>query len=140
VDVTVRASEDLDHVRSVIGDVAETISKEEPWNERLWGPIEILGLDSVLLDSMVVRVSAKTMPGKAMSVERELRWRIKRAFDAADIRIVGGPTAPVDEEPLDPTSAVAAPSALGNPASPQSEATAPIPAPGSVPAPSGAPK
>ncbi|MFJ6831893.1 mechanosensitive ion channel domain-containing protein [Streptomyces sp. NPDC091209] len=140
VDVTVRASEDLDRVRSVIGDVAETISKEEPWNERLWGPIEILGLDSVLLDSMVVRVSAKTMPGKAMSVERELRWRIKRAFDAADIRIVGGPTAPVDEEPLDPTAAVAAPSALGNPASPQSEATAPIPAPGSVPAPSGAPK
>jgi small conductance mechanosensitive channel len=138
VDVTVRASEDLDHVRAVIDEVAETLSKEEPWNERLWGPIEILGLDSVLLDSMVVRVSAKTMPGKARSVERELRWRIKRAFDAADIRIVGGPTVPPEEEPLDPTSAVAAPSALGNPASPQSEATAPIPAPAS--APSGAPK
>lgn len=118
VDVTVRASEDLDHVRAVIDDVAQTISKEEPWNERLWGPIEILGLDSVLLDSMVVRVSAKTMPGKARSVERELRWRIKRAFDAADIRIVGGPTVPPEEEPIDPTSAVAAPSALGNPASP----------------------
>ncbi|MFB7243109.1 mechanosensitive ion channel family protein [Streptomyces populi] len=137
VDVTVRASEDLDRVRSVIADVAETISKEEPWNERLWGPVEILGLDSVLLDSMVVHVSAKTMPGKAVSVERELRWRIKRAFDAADIRIVDGPAAPVEEEePLDPTAAVAAPSALNNPASPQSAATAPIPSP----APSGVPK
>ncbi|WP_405917109.1 mechanosensitive ion channel family protein [Streptomyces sp. NBC_00728] len=133
VDVTVRSSEDLDHVRAVIDDVAETVSKEEPWNERLWGPIEILGLDSVLLDSMVVRVSAKTMPGKASSVERELRWRIKRAFDAADIRIVGGPTPVEEEPPLDPTSAVAAPSALGNPASPQSEATAPIPAPSGAP-------
>jgi small conductance mechanosensitive channel len=80
------------------------------------------------------------MPGKAMSVERELRWRVKRAFDAADIRIVGGPTALPEEEPVDPTSAVAAPSALGNPASPQSEATAPIPAPASIPAPSSAPK
>ncbi|WP_328669155.1 mechanosensitive ion channel family protein [Streptomyces sp. NBC_00328] len=140
VDVTVRASEDLDHVRAVIGEVAETISKEEPWNERLWGPIEILGLDSVLLDSMVVRVSAKTMPGKALSVERELRWRIKRAFDAAQIRIVGGPTAPAEEDPLDPAAAVAAPSVFANTESAQSVATAPIPAPGSAPAPSGAPK
>ncbi|MFD7479375.1 mechanosensitive ion channel domain-containing protein [Streptomyces sp. NPDC059837] len=140
VDVTVRANEDLDKVKRTLDEVAEAMTKEEPWNERLWGPIEVLGLDSVLLDSMVVRVSAKTMPGKAMSVERELRWRVKRAFDAADIRIVGGPTALPEEEPVDPTSAVAAPSALGNPASPQSEATAPIPAPASVPAPSSAPK
>ncbi|MER5475076.1 mechanosensitive ion channel family protein [Streptomyces sp. NPDC002935] len=127
VDVTVRASEDLDRVRSVIDEVAETLSKEEPWNERLWGPIEILGLDSVLLDSMVVRVSAKTMPGKALSVERELRWRIKRAFDAADIRIVGGVAAEPEEEPApDPTESVAAPSAQANPASPQAMAASPI--------------
>ncbi|MCX4575015.1 mechanosensitive ion channel family protein [Streptomyces sp. NBC_01571] len=140
VDVQVRASEDLDHVRSVLNEVAEAMSKEEPWNERLWGPVEVLGLDSVLLDSMVVRVSARTMPGKALSVERELRWRIKRAFDAADIRIVGGPTAAVDEELVDPSAAVSAPSALGNPASPQSEAAAPIPVPVPGPTPSNAPK
>ncbi|MFG2308606.1 mechanosensitive ion channel family protein [Streptomyces sp. NPDC048566] len=130
VDVTVRASEDLDHVQSVLHDVAETVGKEEPWNERLWGPIEILGLDSVLLDSMVVRVSAKTMPGKAASVERELRWRIKRAFDEADIRIVGGPAVEAEEEAADPSAGVAAPSAHANPTSPQSLAAAPI-----VPAP-----
>ncbi|WP_187286021.1 MULTISPECIES: mechanosensitive ion channel family protein [unclassified Streptomyces] len=139
VDVTVRASEDLDHVRSVLDEVAEAMSKEEPWNERLWGPVEVLGLESVLLDSMVVRVSARTMPGKALAVERELRWRVKRAFDVADIRIVGGPTAAVEEEPVDPSAAVAAPSALGNPASPQSEAAAPI-APPTTAAPSGVPK
>ncbi|MEU1194610.1 mechanosensitive ion channel family protein [Streptomyces sp. NPDC005813] len=133
VDVTVRASEDLDEVRSVLTEVAESMSKAEPWNEQLWGPVEVLGLDSVLLDSMVVRVSAKTMPGKALSVERELRWRIKRAFDAADIRIVGGPTAVPEEEAPDPTENVAAPSALANPASPQAAAAAPIPAPAVAP-------
>ncbi|MGD1223954.1 mechanosensitive ion channel family protein [Streptomyces krungchingensis] len=133
VDVTVRASEDLDEVRSVLTEVAESLSKAEPWNEQLWGPVEVLGLDSVLLDSMVVRVSAKTMPGKALSVERELRWRIKRAFDAADIRIVGGPTAVPEEEAPDPTENVAAPSALANPASPQTAAAAPIPAPAVAP-------
>ncbi|MFY4723386.1 mechanosensitive ion channel family protein [Streptomyces sp. LaBMicrA B280] len=127
VDVTVRASEDLDKVKATLDEVAEKTSKEEPWNELLWGPIEVLGLDSVLIDSMVVRVSAKTMPGKSVTVERELRWRIKRAFDAAHIRIVGGATAIEDAEDLpDPTAAVAAPSAFSNSDSPQSMATTPI--------------
>jgi small conductance mechanosensitive channel len=126
VDVTVKASEDLDRVKSTLDEVAEKMSKEEPWNELLWSPIEVLGLDSVLLDSMVVRVSAKTMPGKALSVERELRWRVKRAFDAADIRIVGGETAPLTGDPADPTDAVAAPSVFSNADSPQHAAATPI--------------
>lgn len=126
VDVTLRSSEDLDKVKRVLGEVAEKMSKEEPWNELLWGPIEVLGLDSVLLDSMVVRVSAKTMPGKSLTVERELRWRIKHAFDAADIRIVGGATVPLEEEPADAAAAVAAPSVFANSESPQSAAASPL--------------
>ncbi|WP_225832096.1 mechanosensitive ion channel family protein [Streptomyces sp. NK08204] len=127
VDVTVRASEDLDRVKATLDEVAERMSKQEPWNELLWGPIEVLGLDSVLIDSMVVRVSARTMPGKSVAVERELRWRIKRAFDAASIRIVGGATSVEDAEAApDPATAVAAPSAFSNTDSPQVEATAPI--------------
>ncbi|MCW7945266.1 mechanosensitive ion channel protein MscS [Streptomyces hygroscopicus] len=130
VDVTVRASEDLDRVKATLDAVAERMTKDEPWNEILWGPVEVLGLDSVLLDSMVVRVSAKTMPGKAAGVERELRWRVKRAFDEADIRIVGGlPAAAEGAAPADPTATVAAPSAHANSASPQSEAAAPIASP-----------
>ncbi|MDQ0787024.1 small-conductance mechanosensitive channel [Streptomyces sp. B3I7] len=127
VDVTVRADEDLDRLKATLDAVAEKMSKEEPWNELLWGPIQVLGLDSVLIDSMVVRVTAKTMPGKSVTVERELRWRIKRAFDAADIRIVGGATATPEEEPADPTAAMAAPATLADPASPQAQAAEPIP-------------
>ncbi|MEV5429232.1 mechanosensitive ion channel family protein [Streptomyces sp. NPDC052701] len=127
VDVTVRADEDLDRVKATLDEVAEKMGKEEPWNELLWSPIEVLGLDSVLLDSMVVRVSAKTMPGKSLTVERELRWRIKRAFDAADIQIVGGATATAQEDPApDPTAAVAPPSVYANTGSPQSAAASPL--------------
>ncbi len=130
VDVTVRADEDLDKVKETIGAVAERMGKEEPWNELLWGPIEMLGLDSVYLDSMVVRVSAKTMPGKSLTVERELRWRIKRAFDAADIRIVGRPDVQGDDAgAADPTAGVAAPSAYASSVSPQSVAASPLPGP-----------
>ncbi|MER7836437.1 mechanosensitive ion channel family protein [Streptomyces sp. NPDC096040] len=127
VDVTVRPSEDLDRVRATLDEVAEKMAKEEPWNELLWGPIQILGLDSVLIDSMVVRLSAKTMPGKALTVERELRWRIKRAFDEANIRIVGGvPTALSEDDLPDPTATVAAPAVFSNADSPQVAATTPI--------------
>ncbi|MFI6081346.1 mechanosensitive ion channel family protein [Streptomyces sp. NPDC051217] len=127
VDVTVRPTEDLDRVRDVITAVAEKMAKEDPWAERLWGPVEILGLDSVLLESMTVRVSAKTMPGKALGVERELRWRIKQALDAAGIQIVGGlPLVGTEAAPSDPAAGVAAPSALASPTSPQSLAAAPI--------------
>ncbi|MCH0569965.1 mechanosensitive ion channel family protein [Streptomyces sp. MUM 136J] len=127
VDVTLKGDENLDRVRATLDGVAERMGKEEPWNELLWSPIEVLGLDSVLPDSMVVRVSAKTMPGKDTAVERELRWRIKRAFDAADIPVAGGATAAAPEDGTqDPAAAVAAPSAFSDEDSPQAEAAAPI--------------
>ncbi|MGX9889069.1 mechanosensitive ion channel family protein [Streptomyces sp. NPDC002276] len=129
VDVTVRASENLDRVKATLDAVSERMSKEEPWNELLWGPIQVLGLDSVLIDSMVVRLSAKTMPGKSVSVERELRWRVKRAFDEANIRIVGGATADPMDDVADPTESVAAPSVYSNSDSPQVAATSPISSP-----------
>jgi small conductance mechanosensitive channel len=127
VDVTVRSDEDLVKVKETLTEVGVAMSKDEPWNEMLWGPVEVLGLDSVLLDSMVVRVSAKTMPGKALTVERELRWRIKQAFDEAGIRIVGGVPAQVaDEVTADPTAGMSAPSAYASSTSPQSLAASPI--------------
>ncbi|MBB5123629.1 mechanosensitive ion channel family protein [Streptomyces griseoloalbus] len=129
VDVTVRSDEDLDRVKATLSEVAEKLGKEEPWNELLWSAIEVLGLDSVLLDSMVVRVSGKTMPGKSLTVERELRWRIKRAFDANGIRIVGGATAAEDTVALDPTAGVAPPSVYSSTISPQSAAASPLPPP-----------
>ncbi|QKW06496.1 mechanosensitive ion channel family protein [Streptomyces sp. NA04227] len=127
VDVTVRPDEDLDRVKATLTEVGEELAKAEPWNERLWGPVEVLGLDSVLIDQMTVRVSAKTMPGKALGVERELRWRIKQTFDRSGIRIVGGLPVPADgEAPADPTAGMAAPSAYASTTSPQSAAASPL--------------
>ncbi|MBT2386993.1 mechanosensitive ion channel family protein [Streptomyces sp. ISL-11] len=131
VDIQVRSDEDLDRVRQVITRTGEEMQKSDPWTERLWEPVEVLGLDAVYLDSVIIRVSAKTMPGQALGVERELRWRIKRALDAEGIRVVGRPQdADLETEAApDPSASVAAPSALANPTSPQSQATTPIPAP-----------
>ncbi|MFC9201800.1 mechanosensitive ion channel family protein [[Kitasatospora] papulosa] len=126
VDVTVRPVEDLDLVRKAIAEAGETMTKEEPWSERLWGPVEVLGLDAVLPDSMTVRVTAKTMPGKSLGVERELRWRVKQALDAAGIRMIGVVPAQPDAATADPTASMAAPSAYASATSPQSLAATPI--------------
>lgn len=88
LDVQVRAREDLDEVRDAIAAAGAELAESEPWDELLWEPVEVLGLDSVTLDSMTIRVAAKTMPGKALGVGRELRWRIKQSLDRRGIEIV----------------------------------------------------
>ncbi|MBB5934935.1 mechanosensitive ion channel family protein [Streptomyces zagrosensis] len=130
VDVQVRYDEDLEKVRKVIAGAGAEMGTSQPWDEALWEPVSVLGLDAVYLDSVVIRVTAKTMPGKALIVERELRWRIKRALDAQGIRIVGGPPPDAGTTlPADPTAGMSAPSALALPTSPQSVAASPIPPP-----------
>jgi moderate conductance mechanosensitive channel len=130
VDIQVGYDEDLDRARAIIVAVGEDMAKEEPWNEALWEPVEVLGLDCVTSESVIIQAQAKTMPGKAAAVARELRWRIKKAFDAAGIRVVGGPVAGVAGEAGDPgaapTEVGAPPSVHGNPDSPQSLAASPI--------------
>jgi small conductance mechanosensitive channel len=130
VDVQVGYGQDLERARTVITAAAEEMAKTQPWDEALWEPVEVLGLQSVAADSVVIQAQAKTMPGKSAAVARELRWRIKQAFDEAGIAIVGGtPLAAADEEPADPAAGVAAPSALSKPDSAQSAAAQPIVSP-----------
>jgi small conductance mechanosensitive channel len=61
-----------------------------------------------------------------------VRWRIKRAFDEAGIRIVGGLPQPAEESVPDPTAGMAAPSAFSSAVSPQSMAASPIPPPANL--------
>ncbi|OEV02771.1 mechanosensitive ion channel family protein [Streptomyces oceani] len=88
LDVQVRAREDLAEVRGAIVSAGAAMSKDEPWDEVLWDAVQVLGLDSVTLDSMVLRVQVKTMPGEALGAQRELRWRVKQALDERGIEMV----------------------------------------------------
>jgi small conductance mechanosensitive channel len=133
VDVQVGYAQDLERARTLITRVAEEMAKSQPWDETLWEPVEVLGLESVAADSVVIRAQAKTMPGKASAVARELRWRIKNAFDEAGIVVVGGtPAAAVEDteappaDPALPSATAAAPSsAPTGAASPKTPAAPP---------------
>ncbi|GJF32914.1 mechanosensitive ion channel protein MscS [Kitasatospora sp. NE20-6] len=127
VDVQVGYKEDLARIEGLITDTAEQLSKEAPYDELIWGRAKVLGVDSVATDSLVLKIEARTTPGRSLQVARALRQRLKLAFDEAGVKLkdeavtVAQPAGPVAGE-------IAAPSALADPASPQSAAAKPIPA------------
>jgi len=128
VEVPVGYDADLALVERLILDTAEEMAKEEPWSEQLWEPVQVLGVDTLSAESVVVQVSAKTMPGKSLPVARELRRRVKLALDAAGIQL-GTVGLPSPRARKADAADINAPSVLGDPLSAQSRATAAIPVP-----------
>ncbi|WP_078862046.1 mechanosensitive ion channel family protein [Streptomyces sp. NRRL F-5123] len=131
VDVQVGAGADLTRARTVITETADVMGKEDPWDEYLWEPVKVLGLESVGPEFSVIQLQAKTMPGKAAPVARELRWRIKQAFDREGIPLSGGVPAATVTDP-------AADAAEGAPMESGADESAPPPAgqrPTAVPSP-----
>ncbi|WP_049571239.1 mechanosensitive ion channel family protein, partial [Streptomyces sp. SBT349] len=102
VDVAVATDADLEGVRGIIATAGDAMALDAPWDELLRDPVEVLGVESVTSESLTVRVTATTQPGKAPEVERELRWRIKRALDAAGIEQADDPAAVADGAPAGP--------------------------------------
>ncbi|WP_052707152.1 mechanosensitive ion channel family protein [Streptomyces rubellomurinus] len=140
VDVQVGYKEDLVKVEALIESTAEDLAKEAPFDELVWAPVSILGVESVAADSVVVRVEARTAPGKASLVSRALRQRLKTAFDRSGIKVKedtvaaaaaagAAATGVVIAPAAGPVGDAAPPSALSDPTSPRYRAAEPIPVP-----------
>ncbi|GAA1958476.1 mechanosensitive ion channel family protein [Kitasatospora viridis] len=129
VDVQVGYREDLDRVEELILATAEAFAKEAPWDELLWEPVSVLGVESVTADTVVVRVQAKTMPSKAQLVARALRGRLKAAFDGAGIKLKEEAGVVAAAKAAAAVADAQAPSSLADPSSARSLASRPIPPP-----------
>ena len=84
LDVEVAYDTDLEHARSVIKAVADRLWREDTSvldEPEMWG-VEQLGAHGVVL-----RLVVKTTPSAQWGVSRELRERIKAAFDEEGIEI-----------------------------------------------------
>ncbi|NOT63752.1 MAG: mechanosensitive ion channel [Acidobacteria bacterium] len=90
LDIEVDYQEDADRVAQIMLATAQTLREERPdeFNE---APVS-MGIERLTPSSLVVRLTAKTPPQKQADVARELRRRIKLAFDQAGVR------APVREQ------------------------------------------
>jgi small conductance mechanosensitive channel len=84
VDVSVAYEEDPDRVRSVLDTVANTMAADTP--TIVDGP-RVLGIADLSDSAVVFRIWARTLPMEQWGVERELRRRIKLAFDREGIEI-----------------------------------------------------
>jgi small-conductance mechanosensitive channel len=87
VDVGVAYKEDPTKVRAVLEEVATDSRTEEPLKNQIYSEPEVLGVELLGEYEVVWRMIVDTKPGKQWEVGRELRERIKVAFDSHEVEI-----------------------------------------------------
>lgn len=96
VDVSVRSDQDINKVFKALEDVAGAVSADEGIKAYLMEPLQVLGVETLGLNRVRVRVHGKTLPGKQDAVKRALRRMIKERFDRERIVLSDAPDANKD--------------------------------------------
>jgi small-conductance mechanosensitive channel len=81
LDIAVGYKEDITRVRRVLKEVAHDLWEDEGYRDRIIEEPAVWGVQSLGPDSVVVRVTLKTMPQQQWIVAREMRERVKARFD-----------------------------------------------------------
>ncbi len=92
LDIEVDAANDFNLVRSVISETASEFVEDERWAVDVLEPPEVWGIEAFTSDGYVVRLVLKTRPASQFGVMRELRARLKVAFDEAGVTLPSGRT------------------------------------------------
>ena len=71
----------------VINDVAHGLRADPAWHDRIPADPEVWGVEALEGDRVVIRVVVRTRPLAQWDVARELRARLKVAFDTSGIRL-----------------------------------------------------
>lgn len=78
---------DIDCALEVIEQVAQALTEDCQWSDRIWEFPQVLGVDQFSDRGILIRVWIKTEPLQQWDVAREFRRRVKIAFDRAGIPI-----------------------------------------------------
>lgn len=98
VEIVVPYSADVRKARGIMSEVAAQMATEEAWDAamRVGGVADDQGISAMSPQGMTLRLVVDTEPKSQWGVERELRLRIKEAFDAEGIPLeVHQPPPPV---------------------------------------------
>lgn len=87
LDVDIAYGVDIDVAGELIRRVAVEMAHEEDYVELFLDDPALWGVERLGTDSVVLRLVIKVVPGQQWSIMRELRRRIKNAFDAAGIEV-----------------------------------------------------
>jgi small-conductance mechanosensitive channel len=105
LDIDVDYDTDISKATSVIKATADAIWHEDEWKDSILAEPEVWGIEALGATSVKIRLVVQTLPLEQWRVARELRARIKAAFDEAGIETPretityrrGDPPPPVDE-------------------------------------------
>lgn len=85
--ISVAYKEDIDRVGAVINKVCSDLSEDSGWKDKIIKSPEVVGIDDLADSGVVIKVLGETLPLEQWAVARELRRRIKIAFDKQGIEI-----------------------------------------------------
>jgi moderate conductance mechanosensitive channel len=112
--IPVAYSADLHKIRTIVRQVADDMVNDPETRTRMIGRPDFAGVDSVSGEAIYVRIVAKAKASQQVPLTRELRERLKIAFDANDV-VVAALARPVtfgpDGNPLPPGTQPPAPPA-----------------------------
>lgn len=87
LDIEVAYGTDIAHARSVIARVADEVFRSSEWSRKILEQPEVWGIERLGADGIAIRLVLKTKPGEQWPLQREIRARLKEAFDAEGIEI-----------------------------------------------------
>jgi small conductance mechanosensitive channel len=87
VDAEVGYGEDTDEVASVLLEVGRSLADDPAFAPRLLAPLEVLGVEALGANGVTVRCRVRTLPEAQWAIGREVRRRVKKAFEARAIEI-----------------------------------------------------
>ena len=87
IDVGVAYDTDLDMATRVIKEVIDGLWQDADWSEQILEEPEVWGVENFGPDEILLRLVLKVKPARQFAVNRELRARLKAAFDREGIEI-----------------------------------------------------
>jgi small conductance mechanosensitive channel len=87
LDIEVAYETDIDHARRVILEAAASVWRDQLEKATILEEPEIWGIERFGENAVAIRLVVKTEPGEQWAASREIRQRLKKAFDAEGIVI-----------------------------------------------------
>ncbi|WP_370894121.1 mechanosensitive ion channel family protein [Janibacter sp. GXQ6167] len=93
VDIPFSYREDVDKVLGIIRTAVHEMDEDDAWHDKLMEEPRVMGVESITGGTVTVKILARCAPDEHWGVQREIRRRVKDAFDREGV--AGPPIPPI---------------------------------------------
>jgi len=87
INLGIAYKENVDEVMKVLEQIGAELRSDPAFAPSILAPLEVMGVDGFAESQVIIKMRIKTLPLQQWTVGRELRRRIKNAFDARKIEL-----------------------------------------------------